>query len=165
MNLTVATVDDVRVENNYARLSLSASLNVLGTTARLGAVGRIEAAEDGEIFLAGNTYRIASLVVELTDARAITPGVSFLGETRVGDVPIEVALDCRAAAPCEREVRSQAAGVTNEQAEALLFGVSSDPSLAGAQLARLLSGEVLGVVGRTIGLDTLRLGWAQGAGA
>jgi len=52
--------------------------------------------------------------------------------------------------------------VTNQQAEALLFGVSTDPAEAGAQLARLLSAEVLGIVGRTVGLDTLRL--EQGTG-
>ena len=47
--------------------------------------------------------------------------------------------------------------MTDEQAEEQLFGVSTDPSAAGAQLARLLSGEVLGIVGRRVGLDTLRL--------
>ena len=54
-------------------------------------------------------------------------------------------------------MRSLAAGVTDEQAEEQLFGVSTDPSAAGAQLARLLSGEVLGIIGRRVGLDTLRL--------
>ena len=120
-------------------------------------IGRIEASPDGEIYLAGNTYRIERLIVDFANPRAIAPDLSFLAETRVGSTPIEVELTCTASGACERDVRSQAAGVTDEQAEEQLFGVSTDPSAAGAQLARLLSGEVLGIVGRRVGLDTLRL--------
>jgi outer membrane protein assembly complex protein YaeT len=161
LDVTVVTDEDIRIDNNYGRLNLAANLRVVGTPAEPGAIGRLEATRDSEIYLAGNTYRIERLVIDLTNRRAIAPSVSFLAETRVGDVPIEVALECPAKGPCEREVRSLASGKTNAEAEELLFGVSSDPSVAGEQLARLLSGEVLGIVGRTVGLDTLRL--EQGA--
>ncbi len=161
LNVTVVTAEDIRIDNNYGRLNLSANLNLVGTAAQPGAIGRIEATEDSEIYLAGNTYKIERLVVDLTNRRAIAPSVSFLAETRVGNVPIEIELECPANGPCEREVRSQASGVTNAEAEERLFGVSTDPSVAGEQLARLLSGEILGIVGRTVGLDTLRL--EQGA--
>ena len=117
---------------------------------------------DGELYLAGSTFQIQNLVVEMNDPFVATPDVNFLAETRVGNVPIEVSLQCSAARPCEREVRSMSAGVTNEEAERNLFGVSSDPSVAGAQLASLLSGEVFGIVSRTVGLDTLRLEAAGG---
>ncbi len=161
LNVTVVTAEDVRIDNNYGRLNLSANLNLVGTAAQPGAIGRIEATEDSEIYLAGNTYKIQRLVVDLTNRRAISPSVSFLAETRVGSVPIVIELDCPANGPCEREVRSLGSGTTNAEAEELLFGVSTDPSAAGEQLARLLSGEILGIVGRTVGLDTLRL--EQGA--
>jgi outer membrane protein assembly complex protein YaeT len=161
LDITVVTDEDVRIDNNYGRLNLAANLRLVGTPAAPGAVGRIEATEDSEIYLAGNTYQIERLVIDLTNRRAIAPSVSFLAETRVGSVPIEVALECPAKGPCEREVRSLLSGTTNAEAEEMLFGVSSDPSVAGEQLARLLSGEVLGIVGRTVGLDTLRL--EQGA--
>ena len=161
LNVTVVTAEDVRIDNNYGRLNLSANLNLVGTAAQPGAIGRVEATEDSEIYLAGNTYKIQRLVVDLTNRRAISPSVSFLAETRVGSVPIEIELDCPANGPCEREVRSLGSGTTNAEAEELLFGVSTDPSAAGEQLARLLSGEILGIVGRTVGLDTLRL--EQGA--
>jgi outer membrane protein assembly complex protein YaeT len=161
LNVTVVTAEDIRIDNNYGRLNLSANLNLVGTAAEPGAIGRIEATGDSEIYLAGNTYKIEHLVVDLTNRRAIAPSVSFLAETRVGSVPIEIELECPANGPCEREVRSQGSGVTNAEAEEMLFGVSTDPSVAGEQLARLLSGEILGIVGRTVGLDTLRL--EQGA--
>ena len=157
LDLSLASVEDVRIDNNYGRLDLSTRLRIVGTVERPGVIGRIEASPDGEIYLAGNTYRIERLIVDFANPRAIVPDLSFLAETRVGSTPIEVELTCAATGACERSVRSQAAGVTDEQAEEQLFGVSADPSAAGAQLARLLSGEVLGIVGRRVGLDTLRL--------
>ena len=164
LDVKVTTAEQVRVDNNYGRLNLTANLQVTGTAAQPGAVGRIEAEPDGEIYLAGNTYRVESLVIDLTNPRAIAPDVSFLADTRIGDVPIEIALQCSATGSCERDVRSQAVGVTNQEAEALLFGISSDTdtAAAGAQLARLLSGELLGLVGSAVRLDTLRL--EQGSG-
>ena len=157
LDVNVATTDEILIDNNYGRVSLSANLLVTGSAAQPGLVGRIEAEPDGEVFLAGNTYRIQTLTVDLANPRTIAPEVTLLAETRVNNAPIEIALRCPALGPCEREVRSQAAGTTNEEAEALLFGLSADPNLVGAQLIRLFSGELLGVVGGRIGLDTLRL--------
>ncbi len=128
LDVTVATAEEIGIDNNYGRLNLAANLRVTGTADRPGAIGRIEALPDGEIYLAGNTYRILNLIVDLTNPLAIAPELTFLAETRVGSVPIEVALQCTAAGPCERDVRSQATGVTNEEAEALLFGISTDPA-------------------------------------
>ena len=67
------------------------------------------------------------LIVDFANPRAIAPDLSFLADTRVGSTPIEVELQCTASGACERDVRSQAAGVTDEQAEEQLFGVSTDP--------------------------------------
>jgi outer membrane protein assembly factor BamA len=157
LDLALATVDAVRIDNNYGRLDLSAGLKIVGSLERPGVIGRVEAGPDGEIYLAGNTYRIERLIVDFANPRAIAPDLDFLANTRVGSSPIEVELQCTATGACERAVRSQAAGLTDEQAEADLFGIPKDPSAAGEQLARLLSGEVLGAVSRRIGLDTLRL--------
>ena len=162
LDVIVATTNEIRIDNNYGRVNLSANLLVTGSAAKPGLLGRLEAEPDGEVFLAGNTYRIQTLTVDLTNPRTIAPYVTFLAETRVKNVPIEIAMQCPASGPCEREVRSQAAGITSEEAEALLFGISADPDEAGAQLVRLLSGELLGAVGGRIGLDTLRLEQAAG---
>jgi outer membrane protein assembly factor BamA len=162
LDVTVATANEIRIDNNYGRLNLTANLQATGSAAQPGVLGRIEAEPDGEVYLAGNTYRIQTLTVDLANPRVISPEVTFLAETRVGRTPIEIALQCGATGPCEREVRSQESGTTNQQAEAMLFGISADPDEAGAQLARLLSGELLGLVSGSVGLDTLRL--EQGGG-
>ena len=97
LDVTVATTEEVGIDNNYGRLNLAANLRVTGTADRPGAIGRIEALPDGEIYLGGNTYRIQNLIVDLTNPLAIAPDLTFLAETRVGNVPIEVALQCTAA--------------------------------------------------------------------
>ena len=89
LDVKVETDEGIRIDNNYGRLDLTASLQVTGTPDQPGVVGRIEAAPDGEIYLAGNVYRIQRLVIDLTNPRAIEPAVSFLAETRVGNLPIE----------------------------------------------------------------------------
>ena len=161
LDLAVATREAIRIDNNYGRLAIAGSLRVTGTPDRPGLVGRLEAEPDGELFLAGNTYRVERLVVDFANPNAMAPDLSFLAQTRVGNVPMDVGLECAAAGPCERQVRSLASGVTDEEAEAQLFGVPANAAAAGEQLARLLSGDLLGLVSRTVGLDTLRL--EQGA--
>ena len=157
LNVAVATSSDVRIDNNYGRLDVSGSLRVVGTAASPGVIGRLEAAEDGEIYLGGNTYQVERLTIDLANPRAITPEVNFSAQTRIGNLPIGIDLRCPAAGPCERKVTSLANGITDKEAEASLFGTSGGAAAAGENLARLLSGELLGVVGRTVGLDAIRL--------
>jgi outer membrane protein assembly complex protein YaeT len=157
LNIAVATATDLRIDNNYGRLDVGATLRVVGTAATPGVLGRLQAADDGEIYLGGNTYRIERLTIDLTNPRAITPEVNFSAQTRVGNVPIGIDLRCPAAAQCERKVTSLATNIDDKEAEARLFGTAGGAASAGENLARLLSGELLGVVGRTVGLDAIRL--------
>jgi outer membrane protein assembly complex protein YaeT len=157
LNATIATASDVRIDNNYGRLDIGATLRLLGTAANPGVLGRIQAVEGGEIYLGGNTYRIDRLAIDLTNPRAITPEVSFSAQTRIGDLPIGIELRCPGAGACDRRVTSLATGVDDVEAEARLFGTAGGAASAGESLARLVSGELLGVVGRSVGLDTVRL--------
>ena len=93
--------DSHRQQLRAAR-DLRARFRIIGTPERPGVIGRIEAAPDGEIFLAGNTYRIERLVLDFADPRAIAPDLTFLAQTRVGSTPIEVELQC----PARRRLRA-----------------------------------------------------------
>ena len=106
LDLTLATTDGIRIDNNYGRLEMAGTLRITGTPERPGLIGRIEAAPDGEVFLAGNTYRVERLVLDFSNPRAIAPDLSFLAQTRVGNAPIDVELLCPADGPCERQVTS-----------------------------------------------------------
>ena len=148
LDVAVTTTTDVRIDNNYGRLDVGAALRLVGTASRPGVLGRLQAADDGEIYLGGNTYRIERLTIDLTNPRAITPEVNFSAQTRIGALPIGIELRCPAAGPCERKVTSLATGIDDKEAEAQLFGTAGGAASAGENLARLLSGELLGVVGR-----------------
>ena len=161
LNVAVATASDVRIDNNYGRLDIGATLRIVGTAANPGILGRLQAGDDGEIYLGGNTYRIERLVVDLANPRALTPELNFAAQTRVGDLPIGIELHCPAAGACERKVTSLANRGDDKEAEARLFGTGGGAAATGESFARLLSTELLGVVGRTVGLDTVRL--EQGA--
>jgi outer membrane protein insertion porin family len=157
LNIAVATASDVRIDNNYGRFDVGATFRIAGTAARPGVLGRLQAAEDGEIYLGGNTYRIERLEVDLTNPRAMTPEVNFSAVTRIGDLPIGLELTCPPSGACERKVTSLRTGVDDVEAEERLFGTAANAASAGEGLVRLLSGEFLGVVGRTVGLDSIRL--------
>ena len=161
LDVAIATVSDVRIDNNYGRLDVGATFRLTGTVAAPGAVGRLEAADNGEIYVGGNTYRIERLAIDLGNPRAIAPELTFSAQTRVGATPIGIDLHCPANAACERKVISLDPNVDDKEAEAQLLGAAATTAAAGETLARLLSGEVLGVVGRSVGLDALRL--EQGA--
>ena len=73
LDLTLATTEGIRIDNNYGRLEIAGTLRMTGTPERPGLIGRIEAAPDGEVFLAGNTYRVERLVLDFSNPRAIAP--------------------------------------------------------------------------------------------
>jgi len=81
LDVDLATEEDVRIDNNYGRLDMSAAFKVVGTTSSPGVLGRLQAEEDGEIYLGGNAYRIGRLQVDLTSPRGIAPGVEFAAQT------------------------------------------------------------------------------------
>jgi outer membrane protein assembly complex protein YaeT len=157
LDVNLETEEDVRIDNNYGRLDVGGSFRIVGTPASPGVLGRLQAEEDGEIYLGGNTYHIERLLVDLTSPRGIAPDVEFAAQTRVGDLPIGVELRCPSSGACERKITSLTNGVDDKEAEARLLGQAGTAAAAGENLARLLSGELLGVVGRSVGLDTVRL--------
>ncbi|HEY8550947.1 MAG TPA: translocation/assembly module TamB domain-containing protein [Vicinamibacterales bacterium] len=157
LDVGVTTATDIHVDNNYGRFDVGGNLRLSGTPERPGLVGTIEVEPDGELYVGGNTYTIEQLTIDFNNPSAIAPELTFVAQTRVGDVPIGIDLQCPASGPCERNIQSLASGVTDAEAESRLLGQVANAEDAGEQLARLLSGEILGLVGRRIGLDTLRL--------
>ena len=113
LDVTIATTNEIRIDNNYGRLNLTANLQTTGSAANPGVIGRIEAEPDGEVYLAGNTYRIQTLTIDLTNPRVISPEVTFLAETRVGNTPIEISLAVRRLRPLR--ARGSIAGSRNHQ--------------------------------------------------
>jgi outer membrane protein assembly complex protein YaeT len=169
LDVGARTASDLLVDNNYAELALGADLRVVGSLARPSLLGRAEVREGGQIFLGGVTYRIEDTgVITFDNSDRIEPDLNVTAVTRVqgrdenynptyevrlklSGTPVDLQPTLTSDPPLpEGDIVSLLmTGRTLSQA-------SSEQSLAGAQVLSYLSGDVLGVAGRAIGLDALR---------
>jgi len=151
LNVSVSTQEDLRVDNNYARLEAGGAVRVLGTAEEPILGGRITLREGGEVYLAGRTYHVTRGNISFSDPNRIEPEFDVELQTRVAGTDIAVTLS----GPMERlqtEVRSTDPDIDSREAMTMLFG-----DLRGEDAVTLLSAELLGATGRAVGLDTLRI--------
>ncbi len=169
LDIAVATAEDVHVDNNYGRFDLGADLRLVGTVAEPALVGRVTVREGGQILFGGRTYNVEQPgFIDFSNPFRIEPDISLAATTRVGRCGITLTL---AGTPEDltTDLSGDAECPSTNQADLvslLLTGRTADQAggiqaqVAGEQLVGLLSGELLGMAGRAIGLDRLELGSA-----
>ena len=151
LNLAVVTQEDLRVDNNYGRFEAGAALRVTGSVDEPVVLGRVTLREGGEVYLAGNTFHLSRGSISFTNPNRLEPEVDIEMRTLVSGTDISLTLT----GPLEKlqtDVRSSNPAVDSREAMAMLFG-----GFRGEDAVTLLSSELLGVTGRRIGLDTLRI--------
>lgn len=153
LDISVSTGDDLVVDNNYGRFEAGADLRLQGTVGRPGLTGRADLRDGGEIFILGGRYQLNASSISFTNPSAIEPdlNVSMLTQSNGAEVTLTLSgtLD-----RLQTSVVSTDPAVTDQDLVSVLLGGNSlgrDDALA------LLSGELLGVTGRAIGLDSLRV--------
>jgi len=153
LNLAVTTTDDIIVDNNYGRLAAAANVRVIGTVAEPGMDGRITLQEGGQIYLAGRTFRITRGDISFTDRRHIHPEFNIAAETNLGagTGTVTMTLTGTIERP-EIDLRSENGDMTPSEIASNLMGTAN-----GETALALLSGDLLGVTGRAIGLDAFRV--------
>lgn len=153
LDVAVSTEDDMIVDNNYGRFEAGADLRLQGTVARPGVTGRAELREGGEIFLLNGVYRLVDSTISFTDPTAIQPDMNITMVTPSGRYESSVTLT----GTLERLQTSVTS--TDQDADPTLLNVllGGSNSLTGSDAVALLSGELLGVTGRALGLDALRI--------
>lgn len=152
LNITVTTVTDMRVDNNYGRFDGAAQLRIVGTVAEPGLSGRINLREGGTISAAGRTFTITRGTISFTNLNRIEPDLDIQAVTRLasqGDVTLTLS-----GTPdrFEFDLSSEEGGTQEEIATALFGG-----GVTGANAVTLLSSDLLGVTGQHLGLDALRI--------
>lgn len=154
LNLFVVTEEDLRVDNNYGQLEAGAAVRVVGTAAQPGLTGRVTLREGGEFYLAGNTFYIEQGSISFTNPSRIEPEIDLQARALVGgtDLTLTVSGPLDELKTDVRGQNSQGTVSDREAREALFGGLVGDE-----QALTLLSAEVLGVTGRAIGLDSLRV--------
>jgi outer membrane protein assembly factor BamA len=165
LDVRVVTDDDLVIRNNVARAEVGADLRVIGTAARPSLSGRAELREGGQLFLGRNIYTVDTGAIDFANPVAIEPDLDIVASTRAGGEEIEIALSGTPDA-LTRSLSSPSAPELGEaDLTALLLTGRRMDQLGSAQAAEVsaqllgdLSGDVLGVAGRAVGLDTLRVG-------
>ncbi len=119
LDIRVTTAEPVTVANDLLNGDLSANLRLLGTTARPGLVGRLDAGEGAVLYLGGRNYIIDRGAVTFTDQRKIEPVLDVSARTRAGGIDITL----------------QARGTVGQRLETTF---TSDPPLGQTDILSLL---------------------------
>ena len=162
LDIRVLTGEEIVVDNNYGAGTLAADTRVGGTVARPAVTGRATVGDGGQVFLGGNVFEIETGTVNFVDPDGIAPEINVTARTQVGNEEITITL-AGTAETLTTTMQSSTGLPESDIVSLLLTGrtldqVGSAPgAVAREQALGLVSGEVLGVAGRSIGLDTVRL--------
>ena len=162
LNIAVRTEESIRVDNNYGAGSLVADLRLGGSVEQLGVAGRVTVEDGGQVFLGGNTFEIEAGTMDFNDPDGWVPELDLSARTEIGDEEITVTLQGTFDA-LETTMRSSSNLSESDIVSLLLTGrtlgqVGSAPVAAARDRALgLVSGELLGAAGRSVGLDSVRL--------
>ncbi len=153
LDLSVSTEDDIIIDNNYGRFEAGANVRLQGTGARPAVTGRAELREGGEVFMLGGLYRLNESTISFSNPNAIEPDMNISMVTRSNGADQTLTLS----GTLERLETSVVSSDPNADASLAALLIGGDTTLDRNDALRLLSGELLGVTGRAIGLDSLRL--------
>ena len=162
LDARLTTAEDILVANNYADLELGADVRLIGTLGQPALAGRVAIREGGEIFLSNNTYEIDSGVIDFTNPARIEPSLTLTARTRVSNHDITLNLN-GTLDDFQSSLSSSPPAGEADIVSLLLTGRTLDEAgsaagiVAREQALGLASADALGVAGRAVGLDTLRL--------
>ncbi|MCC6989618.1 MAG: translocation/assembly module TamB domain-containing protein, partial [Acidobacteria bacterium] len=153
LDVAVSTENDMIVDNTYGRFEAGADVRLQGTVAHPGVTGRAELREGGEIFLLNGVYRLAASTISFTDPTAIQPdmNITMVTQQNAGEVTVTLS------GTLERLQTSVTSSDPNADPTLINVLLGGNNSLTGGDAVALLSGELLGVTGRALGLDALRI--------
>jgi outer membrane protein assembly factor BamA/autotransporter translocation and assembly factor TamB len=160
LDIRLTTAEDIVVDNNYAQLALAGDVRIGGTLAAPTLIGRAEAREGGRVFLGGNVYQIVGAgAIDFANPARIEPDLSLTALTRVGIYDVTMTVK-GTPATLETTLTSEPSLSQGEIVSLLVTGQTENAgalTVGSDQVIGYLSGEVLGVTGRALGLDALRI--------
>ncbi len=92
LNVHVTGQDNIFIDNNIARTPVKIDLNVRGTLAQYGLIGRLDA-KGGTIFFRNNEFEIIEGSVDFIESNKIVPVFHIIAETFTGGYRIRLNLD------------------------------------------------------------------------
>ncbi len=92
LNVRVQGSDNILINNNIARASLSTDLIVRGTAANPLIFGRLET-KSGIVYFRNNEFRILSATADFADPKRINPTMNIVAETVIEGYTVRLVLD------------------------------------------------------------------------
>ena len=170
LDVRVITDEDVLIDNNVAKAQLGADLRLINVAASPALSGRLELREGGQLFLGRNVYVVQNGTIDFANPSTIEPMLGIEASTRVSGTDIDIhitgtpdSLMTELSSPSDPELDKSQSELTS----LLLTGRRMDQlgeqqaAAVGAQVLGSLAGDVLGVAGRSVGIDTLRFGGVE----
>jgi autotransporter translocation and assembly factor TamB len=91
LNVHITGQQTLKIENNVAKIPVTADLYVRGTIGKPILIGRLEA-EGGQVYFRNNAFKLASAVVEFADPTRLNPIIDLQAETKVREYTIQLTL-------------------------------------------------------------------------
>jgi len=160
-DMAVDTQGPLLIDNNLARLTLTAGLRLVGTYYRPGLTGRASIEEGGNLFLNERTYLIERGIVSFNNESKIEPELDILATTEVRPYQISLQLS-GTLADLKTELSSDPPLAEPDILSVLVTGrplselEGSGLAVAREQAGALLSSQAAGLVSRRA-RETLRL--------
>ena len=160
LDIALETTDDLVADSPDMRLQAGAALQVVGTLAQPVLRGRATIREGGELFLGGRTYEVQAGTIEFVEQSGGTGlrlGITAATQVSTYDVGLRITGE-----PAQLGVTLNSNPPLGQSDLVSLLttgrtGASSGTDPAGVGVAALFSAEILGGLGRTVGLDTVRI--------
>jgi hypothetical protein len=92
LNIYIKGQEDIFIDNNIARTPVKIDINVQGTLAQYGLLGRIEA-KGGTVFFRGNEFEVINGSVDLVESNRVVPIFHIQSETFVKGYRVRLNLD------------------------------------------------------------------------
>ncbi|MHB8173717.1 MAG: translocation/assembly module TamB domain-containing protein, partial [Nitrospirota bacterium] len=91
LDLHITAAETIKIDNNMAKVPVSADVYVRGTAGRPVLIGRLEAAS-GKVYFRNNEFKLRNAAMEFADPKKFNPLIDLTAETRVKDYTITLTL-------------------------------------------------------------------------
>jgi outer membrane protein insertion porin family len=161
LDIRLNSVGPLVVDQSVLRVELVPDVQLTGTIGSPALKGQVAIHEDGRVRAGGRTYRLTESRLDFSPDAGLIPRLNVIGEARIGSYLVtlrmtgpadEIETNFSSDPPLsERDVRSLV--VTGQTADPARGSNESDRFAVGA-----VSGDVLGVAGQFVGLDSVQVG-------
>ena len=161
LDIRLNSVGPIVVDQSVLKVELVPDVRLAGTVGRPSLSGQIAIQDDGRIQAGGRTYRLTDSRLEFAPASGLLPRLNVMGETRVSLYLVTLRMT-GPANDIETNLSSDPPLSERDVRSLLVTGQTSDPAGRNSEAERFaigaVSGDVLGIAGQFVGLDSVRVG-------